>query len=219
MSAKNTPPLRLESLGELKQIARVLRQQREEAQAALRIAQEKRARQEAEINLFQRSVGKVTPLQTTERQQHTRTAPAPLPLQLQLDEARVLRESLSDDFDVSSLLETDDSLSYRQPGVSDDVVRKLRQGHWSIQAHLDLHGLRVDEAREALGAFIRHSRNKGLRCIRVIHGKGHGSPGRKPVLKSRVHRWLVQKNEVIAFVQAKGSEGGAGAIVALLDRS
>ena len=219
MSGKTTPVLRLESLGELKQIARVLRQQREAAQLAARIAQEKCARLEAEVNLFQRAIGKVTPLQTAQRLQHTPPLPQPVPLQLQLDEARVLHESLSDDFDVSSLLETDDSLSYRQAGVSDDVVRKLRQGHWSIQAHLDLHGLRVDEAREALGSFIRHSRSKGLRCIRIIHGKGHGSPGRKPVLKSRVHRWLVQKNEVIAFVQAKGSEGGAGAIVALLDRS
>jgi DNA-nicking Smr family endonuclease len=52
--------------------------------------------------------------------------------------------------------------------------------------------------------------------VRVVHGKGLGSPGKTPVLKSKVQRWLVQKNEVLAFVQAKGSEGGAGALVVLL---
>jgi DNA-nicking Smr family endonuclease len=52
--------------------------------------------------------------------------------------------------------------------------------------------------------------------VRIIHGKGHGSPGKEPVLKSRVRRWLVQKNEVLAFVQARASDGGAGALIVLL---
>lgn len=212
-------PLKVASLADLKQVSRALKEQREIKEREEKIRQQEMARKEAEKNLFERAIGKVTPLQVHARIQHASPLPEPLPLQLQMDEARVLKESLSDDFDVSSLLETDESLSYRQPGVTADVVRKLRSGYWSIQANLDLHGLRVDEARETLGAFIRHSRSKGLRCIRIIHGKGYGSPGRKPVLKSRVHRWLVQKSEVIAFVQAKGNEGGAGAIIALLDRS
>jgi DNA-nicking Smr family endonuclease len=96
------------------------------------------------------------------------------------------------------------------------VVRKLREGSWSIQRQIDLHGLRTDEAREALGRFIRDAHQQGLRCVRVVHGKGLGSPGRTPVLKSRVLRWLVQKNEVMAFVQARPAEGGAGALVVLL---
>ncbi|MDT4883333.1 putative DNA endonuclease SmrA [compost metagenome] len=96
------------------------------------------------------------------------------------------------------------------------MTRKLREGRWSIQRQIDLHGLRVDEAREALGRFIREAHQLGLRCVRVVHGKGLGSPGRAPVLKGRVHRWLVQKNEVLAFVQARPAEGGAGALVVLL---
>ncbi|RZJ50981.1 MAG: DNA mismatch repair protein MutS, partial [Acidovorax sp.] len=56
----------------------------------------------------------------------------------------------------------------------------------------------------------------GLRCLRVVHGKGLGSPGKSPVLKSRVQRWLVQKSEVLAFVQARPIDGGAGALVVLL---
>ena len=74
----------------------------------------------------------------------------------------------------------------------------------------------MDEAREALGQFIRHAHKTGLRCVRVVHGKGLGSPGKSPVLKSRVQRWLVQKNEVLAFVQARPMDGGAGALVVLL---
>ena len=97
-----------------------------------------------------------------------------------------------------------------------DVTRKLRKGHWSIQREIDLHGLRREEAREALAAFLRDSHRQGLRCIRVVHGKGLGSPGKTPVLKGKVQSWLVQKNEVLAFVQARGDEGGAGALVVLL---
>ena len=76
--------------------------------------------------------------------------------------------------------------------------------------------LRRDDAREALSIFIREAYKQGVRCVRVVHGKGLGSPGKVPVLKHRVHGWLVQKNEVLAFVQAKPADGGAGALVVLL---
>jgi len=128
----------------------------------------------------------------------------------------VLREAISDEFDATTLLDTDDALSFRRPGVGIDVTRKLRKGAWSIQGEIDLHGLRRDEAREALGEFLRESLKRGWRCVRVVHGKGLGSPGKTPVLKGKVHSLLVQKNEVIAFVQARADEGGAGALVVLL---
>ena len=106
--------------------------------------------------------------------------------------------------DLESLLLTDDGLSYRRPEVPLEVVTKLRKGHWAIQHQLDLHGLRRDEAREALGGFIRLAHQNGHRCLRVVHGKGHGSPGKQPVLKAKVQRWLAQRQEVIAFAQASG---------------
>jgi DNA-nicking Smr family endonuclease len=96
------------------------------------------------------------------------------------------------------------------------VVRKLRRGGWKLQGQIDLHGLRQDQAREALAEFIRQAHKQGLRCVRVVHGKGLGSPGKTPVLKSRVQRWLVQKKEVLAFVQARPADGGGGALVVLL---
>ena len=142
--------------------------------------------------------------------------PAALPRQRELDEAAVLRESISDEFDVETLLDTDDALSFRRRGVGPEVVRKLRRGVWAIQAQLDLHGLRRDAARERLAEFLREAARGGLRCVRVVHGKGNGSPGREPVLKGKVRSWLVQKNEVIAFAQARAQDGGHGALLVLL---
>jgi DNA-nicking Smr family endonuclease len=173
-------------------------------------------RSEAERDLFQRAAGKVERLREHGRVHHAPDPVAPIPAQRQLDDQRVLKEAISDEFDASTLLEVDDALSFRRPGVGIDVARKLRRGEWTIQSEIDLHGLRTDDAREALAAFLREAMRQGMRCVRVVHGKGLGSPGKTPVLKGKVHSWLVQKDEVLAFVQARGDEGGAGAVVVLL---
>ena len=182
-----------------------------------RIAAEKRA--EAERNLFTRAVGKVAPIANQERVWSPPQRPTPRPLQQDLDDEAVMHESMSDEFDISTLLDADDQLSFRRPGIGTDVTRKLRKGEWSIQGQIDLHGLRSDEARNAMGQFIQDAKRMGWRCVRVVHGKGLGSPGKEPVLKSKVQRWLVQKKEVLAFVQAKPSDGGGGALVVLLGPS
>jgi DNA-nicking Smr family endonuclease len=208
--------MKLRSLAELKTLQKVIAQ-RAATEAAAREAQRLRLlRLDREKRLFELAVGPVKPLATARRVHHPATPVDPLPRQRMLDEASVMREALSDEFDVETLLHTDEALSYRRPGLGPDVARKLREGHWSIQRQIDLHGLRTDEAREALGRFVREAHQQGLRCVRVVHGKGLGSPGRTPVLKSRVLRWLVQKKEVMAFVQARPAEGGAGALVVLL---
>jgi DNA-nicking Smr family endonuclease len=161
----------------------------------------------------------VKPLREQPRVPLAPEQPAPIPFQQQLDQQRVLQEAISDQFDSATLLDVDEALSFRRPGIGPDVTRKLRKGDWSIQRELDLHGFRREEARDRLSAFIRAASREGLRCVRVVHGKGLGSPGKTPVLKSKVHSWLVQKNEVLAFVQARGDEGGAGAVVVLLKPS
>ena len=207
---------RITDLHDLGAVARQLREEQARLEAQAKERRAAAARREAEHQLFSRAVGAIRPLRTRERLHLSDPPPLPLPVQHWLDEERVLRESISDDFDVSTLLDTDDQLSFRRPGIGVEITQRLRAGHWSIQRQLDLHGLRVDEAREALGQFIRHAHKTGLRCVRVVHGKGLGSPGKSPVLKSRVQRWLVQKNEVLAFVQARPMDGGAGALLVLL---
>jgi DNA-nicking Smr family endonuclease len=165
---------------------------------------------------FRRAIGEVAPLKTPPRTTLTRVPPPPIPLQSRLDEEAVLQEAISDQYDPEALLDIDETLSYYRPGVSQEVVRKLRRGTWIVQAQLDLHGMRREEAREALAEFIRESVKRGLRCLRVIHGKGLGSIGKEPVLKGKVRAWLVQKQEVIAFCQARANDGGAGAVLVLL---
>jgi DNA-nicking Smr family endonuclease len=170
----------------------------------------------ADADDFRRAIGEVEPLKTPPRTTVPRVPPSPLPLQSLRDEEAVLQEALSDEYDPESLLDIDETLSYHRPGVSQEVVKKLRRGAWIVQAQLDLHGMRREEAREALAEFIRESVKRGLRCLRVIHGKGLGSIGKHPVLKGKVRAWLVQKAEVIAFCQARPHDGGAGAVLVLL---
>lgn len=211
--------MRAKSLQDLHAIKTHLadRERVEREQAGKRAELQKRL--ELEKDLFQRAAGKVQPLAQHGRVHHVPEPPAPIPAQRQLDDQRVLQESISDEFDAATLLEVDDAMSFRRPGIGIDVARKLRRGYWSIQSEIDLHGLRRDDAREALAEFLREAVRQGLRCVRVVHGKGLGSPGKTPVLKGKVHSWLVQKNEVLAFVQARGDEGGAGAVVVLLKPS
>jgi DNA-nicking Smr family endonuclease len=208
--------MKVTALSELKSIRDALAERRAREAAEREAQRQAAARRERERRLFELAVGPVQRLPAHGRAEPERRYPEPRPVQRERDEAAVMREALSDEFDVETLLHTDELLSYRRPGLGPDVVRKLREGRWAMQREIDLHGLRVDEAREALGRFVRDCHQQGLRCVRVVHGKGLGSPGRAPVLKGRVLRWLVQKKEVLAFVQARPADGGAGALVVLL---
>lgn len=209
-------PLKVGSLSDLQQVKKEIAAQAERAAkaAALQALESKRVREHR--SLFQAAVGAVKRLPAHGTTSLKPAAPQPLPMQYLLDEAAALKESINDAVDVTTLLDTDERLSFRRPGVGPDVAQKLRKGKWSIQRQIDLHGLRSDDAREALAAFIRDSHKQGIRCVRVVTGKGLGSPGKAPVLKDKVHRWLVQRSEVVAFVQAPPAQGGAGALVVLL---
>jgi DNA-nicking Smr family endonuclease len=206
----------LKSLADLKQLSEKLKQDQEQAQktAAERAERERKARAEADI--FRLSVGKVEALKTAPKHQPPAARPAPIAYQHLADEQAALQESLSDEFDAESLLDTDENLSYTRPGIGSDVVGKLRKGHWVIQAQLDLHGLRRDQARDSLGEFLRKCCRNGVRCVRIIHGKGLGSVNKEPVLKNKVKNWLIQKDEVLAFSQATAADGGSGALIVLL---
>lgn len=210
-------PLRhsLHDLGELH--AALQQRQRESAERQQRERAERAAGERAHL-LFVSAVGAVTPLRDRGLAELRRERPLPLPRQREADEQEALRQTLADDVDLESLLLTDDGLSFRRPGIAPNVAARLRRGHWAIQAELDLHGMRRDEAREALLGFVRGAARRGARCLRVVHGKGQRSPGGQSVLKGKTQRWLAQCREVIAFAQASGPQGGAGALIVLLDR-
>jgi DNA-nicking Smr family endonuclease len=210
--------MKLHGLAELGTLRAVLRRAEQDwAEQAAREREHDARRQEPEHHgLFARSVGPVHALRDRRLADLQRPLPAPHPRQRELDEQAAVRESMSDEVTLESLLLTDDGLSFRRPGIGPDVVARLRRGQWALQGQLDLHGYQRDEARELVAEFIREAQRRGLRCVRVVHGKGHGSPGRASVLKVRVKRWLAQRAEVLAFAQASGPMGGAGALIVLL---
>jgi len=192
-------------------------QARAEAQRAERARLKAlRERQEREARLFRDATADAVPLKPSGRVDPPAPACPAHPRQRELDERAALRASLSDEIDVERFLDTDAALSFRRETVGPDVVARLRRGHWVVQDQIDLHGLRVEQAREALSAFIGQALKSGRRCLRVIHGKGLGSVGREPVLKGKVLKWLVQRDEVLAFCQARPTDGGAGALIVLL---
>lgn len=166
--------------------------------------------------LFRQAMRDVTPLV------HDKVRPEqprikPVPRRRWLEEAQILEDMLSDHYDPADL-ETGEELVFVRPGIQHSVLRKLRRGYYSVQAELDLHGLLVREARVEINAFLRHCRHRGVGCVRIIHGKGHGSPGKQPVLKIKLNHWLRQNDDVLAFCSARDVDGGTGAIYALLRR-
>lgn len=212
----------MKDFADLKSLSKQLREQAE----ARAVVEKERARQEkqqaVEANIFQTALGGVKRMPAPDRY-----VPQSVPKSVALeaapkrkltqaeDDALVLKESLSDLFEVDHYLEDDPALNYSAPGVGPDVMKKLRKGHWPVQDELDLHGMNRDQARDALGAFLTKSQQRNHRCVCVIHGRGFGSRGQEPVLKSMVHSWLVQKG-VVAFCQARNNEGGEGALIVLL---
>jgi DNA-nicking Smr family endonuclease len=202
----------IKDLAELKALKQQLKSR---AEAAIKAEQDRRER-EREANLFRTTVGEVAPLRTAARVITPLPRPQPIAHQRLADDEAALQESLSDEFSIDTLLEVDEDLSFVRGGIGPDVLRKLRGGGWVTQDQLDLHGLRTDQARQALSQFVRDSMKRGMRCVRIIHGKGLGSLGKKPVLKNKVRNWLVQKDEVLAFCQARAADGGSGALMVLL---
>lgn len=162
--------------------------------------------------LFRDAMRDVAPLAPTDKIILSASHPPPIPLQFQPARPAV-HDVLSDDV---RPMEPGDEWVFLRPGVSRQTLRRLRRGYWKIEAQLDLHGLTREEARLALVAFMDASGESGKRCVRVIHGKGFGSQNREPVLKTRIGGWLSQREDVLAFCQARPAEGGSGAVLVLL---
>lgn len=169
-----------------------------------------------DIALFRASVKDARPL-PNDRIPPRRKRITATPRKTLEDEARVRQDMLSLDFDPTEV-ELGDELLYARPGLQHALLRKLRRGQYAVRAELDLHGLTIPQARQALADFLAHCQGQANRprCVRIVHGKGRGSPGRKPVLKSRLNGWLQQHSDVLAFCSAPRNDGGTGAVYVLL---
>ena len=116
---------------------------------------------------------------------------------------------------------TDEYMEGVAPGVDRRLAQRLHQGDFSVQAHLDLHGHTVEEAKNAVDSFLTNAYATGRRCIRMVHGRGRNSPDNRPVLKEQVQLWLSHgrlSRLVLAFATAPSTDGGAGAVYVLLRR-
>jgi DNA-nicking Smr family endonuclease len=168
-----------------------------------------------ELNLFKEAVKGARPIRVN-RVVHPPKKPKPIPRQFIQDERQALLDSLSDHYIPAHELESGEELLYLRDGQSPIILSKLRRGYWVIQKHIDLHGLVSDEARAYVSEFISDCKKRGIRCVRIVHGKGLGSRNKEPVLKNKLRGWLMQKDEVIAYAQAKPEDGGSGAVIVLL---
>jgi DNA-nicking Smr family endonuclease len=165
---------------------------------------------------FRRATVGVKPIAAPRRRAPAAPRPAPVPNQTLLDERAALAESIRGPVSAEDAIDSGEELAYARDGISRQTLRKLRRGHWVVQDDLDLHGMNRIEAAESVAAFLRNSSLKGLRCERIVHGKGLGSRNREPVLKSKLRGWLEPRDEVLGFCQAPNHHGGSGALLVLL---
>jgi len=168
-----------------------------------------------DVEAFRAAVRDVTPLAQTppvaglaapKPRVRLRNDTAPLVSDLPADEAAPAADTVTGD----------EALSFQRAGVRIQMMRRLRRGFYPIDDELDLHGQSQTAARGRLAEFIARSRDRGCRCVRIIHGKGHRSGARGPVLKTAVNLWLRRLPDVMAFVSARAMDGGAGAVYVLL---
>lgn len=161
--------------------------------------------------IFQQALDDVQPLSQNRAEPFRKRLP---PRPLYLDDGSSEEEEL--DLYSENEIEATDELYFARPGIQNRVVRDLRRGHLEIGLELDLHGLTARHAREDLNQFIEECHRRGIRCARIIHGKGYGSEDRQPVLKQKLNIWLRQRKDVLAFTSATRRDGGTGAAYVLL---
>lgn len=169
---------------------------------------------------FRKAMADVRPIAARARRRVAlrRSPPAPEARQRRHDERAVLRELLAGPVSLDHLLESGEELSFLRHGLSRQLLRKLRRGHWVVEGELDLHGMNRTQAVEQLGLFLRACATRHLRCVRIVHGKGLGSRNREPVLKNTLHKLLPRRDDVLAFCQAPATQGGGGALLVLLKK-
>ena len=176
-----------------------------------------------EEKLFREAMGDVKPLNTKPRHHQQRTVSADIPDSV-LKARRTAAESgktgggaaLSEAWIEG--VDPEQVIEFARPGLQHTRMRQLRHGQFNVQYKVDLHGYKIEEARELIVEFIRFARDHNYICVQVIHGKSHRASDRQTTLKSHVNHWLKQIPEVLAFCSAPPSEGGSGSVLVLLKR-
>ena len=169
---------------------------------------------EKRAETFRKAMHDVEPIRSRNRVEPFRAPPPPVPAKRHEDERAVIEELARAGTDDDAEIEED--ASFLRPGLPRDILRRLRRTHWVIQEDLDLHGMTGDQAALATAGFLARARRNGLRCVRIVHGKGLRSHGREPVRQGRIRKLLMRRDDVLAFVEPRPHHGGSGAVVVLL---
>lgn len=173
---------------------------------------------EVERQLFRAAVADVLPL--SPRHQRVDLTVVPAYVQLRSPEATHETAAATLDWCAASRLQDCHTAQGRPALLHADgarrLLRDLERGHWALQARLDLHGHQQATAQRALHAFLARAWHEQLRCLLIVHGRGHHSPGTGGVLPTLVWQSLRQCPEVLACCQAPEPLGGAGAVLVLL---
>ena len=207
----------INNFADLKQVSKALKEEAKAREEAEKKRRAEEARRHAEANQFAAAMAEFGVRKMAQKKLADTKAPKPRPVALNLGtgEDKEPESQMSDLLDASVFLETEDGRMMHRKGVSPDIPRKLYRGEWPVEAAIDLHGMRVDEAREAVARFILENHMSGRRCLRIVHGVGYGSKG-QGVLRDMVRRWLKQRPEVMAFVQCPPNDGDEGAVRVLV---
>lgn len=169
-----------------------------------------------DLEAFRAEMEGVKPVRTVNRAALDKPKPKPIPSKQAEDDRDVMRELLTDQGGWDDFNEMGDAETFLRQGLPRDVLRKLKRGEWTVQDELDLHGVTSDQARELMAAFLIRARRTGIRCVKIIHGKGLRSAPGAPILRGKVRKALTFRDDVLAYCDAKPADGGSGAVVILL---
>ena len=161
----------------------------------------------------------VVPLVSKARATMQKALPKPIPFKRIEDDLAIPADMMKDTSGWDADIENGDLITFKRSGLPTDVLRKLKRGQWIVQASLDLHGLTTEGARTELGRFLAIARHSGIRCVRIVHGKGTRSPNNVAVIRNKVRLSLSRRDEVLAFCDAAPADGGTGAVIVLLKSS
>ena len=164
-----------------------------------------------DVELFRRSVGAVQPVGDARRAPGSAARPHDAPRTAARSQTRADAPSLAH-------AEAGERLSYVRPGLQHRLLRQLRRGQFRVEDELHLRGLTAAEALRFTADFLDDAQSRGARCVRMIHGKGHGSADGRPVIKGELDHWLREQPLVDAFCSARDVDGGSGALYVLLKR-
>ena len=126
------------------------------------------------------------------------------------------------------MVESEQSITYSRVGLDSGSLRRLSNGHMRPTLTLDLHGYRIDTARDSVWNAVKHGQAEGDRCLLIVHGKagtgyrdesGEIRGAGQALIKSHVNHWLQQLDAVLAFTSALPKDGGTGALYVLLKKA